>query len=104
MKKRSRAVRREEERAQAKLARDVEKLAELAPGGAPARPLEIATPAEVEVLARSTPCPVCRGELRVLEHTAEVLAGARLRVARCACARCGRERPIYFRLASTMLN
>lgn len=104
MKKRSRTVRREEERAQGKLARDLEKLADLAPGGSPARPLEIDSPSEVEVRAQSMPCPVCGGALRVLEHTAELLAGARLRVARGACARCGRPRAIYFRLASTMLN
>ena len=104
MKKRSRAVRREADRAQAKIARDREKLAAWERGGSPESPIEIASPAEVEVRARSTPCPICQGALRVLEHTAETLGGARLRVARCTCTRCGRARVIYFRLASTMLN
>jgi hypothetical protein len=104
MTKRKRAVRREGERALGKLTRDLEKLAEHAPGGSPERALTITSPSEVEGHARSTPCPLCRGELRVEEHTAETIAGARLRVARVVCAGCRARRAIYFRLAATTLN
>jgi hypothetical protein len=104
MAKRKRAERREADRAQQKIARDLEKLAALAPGGSPDRAIVIESPAEVEVRARATPCPVCRGELRVEEHTAETVGGARLRVARVACTFCRAKRAIYFQLAGTMLN
>lgn len=87
-----------------KLARDLERLAELAPGGSPERAIEIVSPSEVEVRTRSTPCPVCRGEVRADEHTAEMIGGVRLRVARFTCAVCRRRGVLYFRLAGAMLN
>jgi hypothetical protein len=102
--KRRRAQLRAEDRAAQKLARDLEKLAVLADGGSPGRAIPITSPAEVEVQARATPCPVCQGELRVEEHTAETLEGARVRVARVVCAVCRRKRAIYFRLAGAALN
>jgi hypothetical protein len=105
MTKRKRTVRRAEDRAQAALARDLERLALLGPGGSPERALVITSPSEVEVQARATPCPVCRGEVHVDEHTAETTpSGARVRVARVSCPTCGRRRALYFRLAGTMLN
>lgn len=104
MTKRKRTLQRADDRAQQKLARDLEKLALLAPGGSPERALVVTSPSEVEVQARGTPCPVCRGELRVEEHTAETIAGARVRVARVACSMCGRRRSLYFRLAATLVN
>jgi hypothetical protein len=104
MTKRKRTLRRAEDRATVKLARDLDKLAAHAPGGSPERALEIASPSEVEVQARSTPCPICGGELRLEEHAAETLGGVRLRVARMVCTRCRAPRAIYFRLAGTLLN
>lgn len=104
MTKRKRALRREEDRAQQKIARDLEKLADLAPGGSPERPIAIASPSEVEVRARSTPCPICQAELRVEEHTAETISGARLRIAKVVCSVCRRKRSIYFQLEATTLN
>ena len=104
MTKRKRTLRRADDRAQEKLARDLDKLAAHAPGGSPERAIEIASPSEVEVHARSTPCPICRGELRLEEHAAETLAGVRVRVARVVCTVCRSRRAIYFRLAGTMLN
>ncbi len=103
-KKRKRSDRRAEERAREKLARDVEKLWALGPGGSAQRPLAITSPAEVEVIARSTRCPLCEGELRVDEHAAEVIGKARLRVARVTCLVCRAPRAIYFELASARLN
>jgi uncharacterized protein with PIN domain len=102
--KRRRAQQRAEDREAQKLARDLEKLADLSEGGSPERAIRISSPAEVEVQASATRCPVCQGELRVEEHTAETLAGARVRVARVVCAVCRRKRAIYFRLAGSTLN
>lgn len=104
MTKRKRTVRREEERAREKLARDLSRLADLAPGGGPDRPLPITSPSEVEVHARAARCPICRAEVRVEDHTAETIGGARLRVARVVCTGCRARRAIYFQLAGTMLN
>jgi hypothetical protein len=102
--KRRRAQRRAEDREAQKLSRDLEKLADMGEGGSPERAIRISSPAEVEVQARATRCPVCQGELRVEEHTAETLGGARVRVARVVCAVCRRKRAIYFRLAGSSLN
>lgn len=104
MSKRKRSERREADRAAGKLARDLDKLAAHAPGGSPERPIVIDSPSEVEVRARSTPCPICRGELRVGEHAAETIGGARLRVARVTCSVCRASRAIYFELAVSRLN
>jgi hypothetical protein len=104
MVKRKRTVQRAADRAQGKLARDLEKLVRLAPGGSPDRAIVIVSPAEVEVRAGSTPCPICQGELRVEEHTAETIAGVRLRVAKVACAGCKAQRAIYFKLAGAQPN
>lgn len=100
MTKRKRAERRAQDRLHEKLAKDLDKLAAHAPGGAPERAIEIASPSEVEVRARATPCPICGGELRVEEHAAETIGGHRLRVAKVVCATCRRARSIYFRLAA----
>ncbi len=95
----ARGLRRVASRDAERLTRDLDRLARLSPGGAPERPIEVDSPAQVEVLARGTPCPLCRGELRVVDHTAETgPTGKRLRVARTECPACGDRRAIYFRL------
>ena len=100
----ARAARREQDRAAEKLTRDLERLARLEPGGAPERPIALDSASQVEVAARAAPCPRCRGEVRVEEHAAEVVGGARLRVARVACGTCGARRSLYFQLAEATLN
>ena len=95
-----RAERRARARADAKLARDRERLARVEAGGAPSRPIEVDSASQVEVHARSVACARCGGELRVEEHTAETIDGARLRVAKMLCPACGARRAIYFRLAA----
>lgn len=77
---------------------DLERLARLQPGGAPDRPLEIASPAQVEVIAERTPCPLCGATLALREHAQETVSGERLRVARLACTSCGVPRAVWFRL------
>ncbi len=97
-------MRRAEERARSKLSRDLERLFQIGPGGSPERPLAIVSPSEVEVQARSIPCPICDGELKVEEHTAETVGTARLRVAKVVCTVCRAPRAIYFQLAQARLN
>jgi hypothetical protein len=87
-----------------KVARDRERLAHLAEGGTPERPIEVASPSLVEVVAASMPCPLCEASLRVLEHQATVIGGERLRVARTACSACRAERSFYFRLRAVELH
>jgi DNA-directed RNA polymerase subunit M/transcription elongation factor TFIIS len=100
----ARAARREAERAALKLARDRERLAALEPGGAPERPIDLTSASEVEVSARSMPCPRCGGEVRVDEHLAETVGASRLRIAKVSCPGCGHRRAIYFRLGGLLPN
>jgi len=97
-----RATRRKRGRAHAKLVRDLERLARLRPGGAPDRPLDVDSPAQVEVIATTSPCPLCEGTLRLVEHAADTLDGVRLRLARLVCTACGTARTRYFRLATPL--
>lgn len=98
-KKRARTERRERERALAKLAHARTRLAALEAGGAPERPIEVASASVVEVHAASLPCAAC-GELgvRVEEHVAE----QGLRAARVRCPRCGYARSVWFRLGTAL--
>lgn len=90
--------------AQRQHVRDLDRLARLAPGGAPDRPIEVDTPPVVDVRAEAHPCPLCEGSLRLIEHAAETIDGQRLRVARVTCTSCGIAREIYFRLPQQMLS
>lgn len=107
----ARAARRATERRDQKLAKDLERLAMLEPGGAADRPIEVVSASEVEVHARSMPCPVCGGAVRVEEHTAETVTlggggapaiAARVRVATVACVVCRRRRRVFFRLGQSL--
>ncbi|MCC6556405.1 MAG: hypothetical protein IT372_25880 [Polyangiaceae bacterium] len=100
----ARAARRAGERAAEKLSRDIDRLALLEPGGAPDRAIALDSASQVEVAARAIPCPRCRGSVQVEEHAAEVVGGARLRVARVACPACGARRSLWFRLGEALLN
>ncbi|WP_437766939.1 hypothetical protein WMF27_21855 [Sorangium sp. So ce281] len=100
----ARAARRESDRSSAKLTRDIERLALLEPGHTPGRAIALDAASQVEVAARSIPCPRCRGAFRVEDHTAETLDGVRLRVAKVACSACGAGRSLYFRLGAASLN
>lgn len=94
------ARRRTERRA---LERDVkkhleqqDKLAALSPGGAPERPIEVATASLIEPMARGSRCVRCAGAVRVDEHVVE----GGLRVARVSCVECGSRRAIYYRITA----
>src|SRR6478672_5038746 len=95
MAKRARTERREAAREAEKLARARMKLALLEAGGAPERPIVVASASVVEPHATSLPCPACGvGGVRLDEHAAE----EGLRVTRVRCARCGTRREIWFRI------
>jgi hypothetical protein len=76
-----------------------EELSRTEPGGAPDRPIDVVSPSEVEVRARSIPCSRCGGDVRLEEHLAVTIDGRRLRAARVGCAYCGFSRAVYFRIA-----
>jgi hypothetical protein len=84
------------------LVRDLDRLARLEDGGSPERPIEIDSPAVVDIRAVSKPCPLCEGSLKLDEHAAVELDGERLRVASVTCTQCGAGRSIYFRLRASL--
>ena len=84
--------------------RDQERLARLQPGGSPEQPLPVESPTQVDVIATATPCPLCGGTLRLLEHAAEILGGVRLRVAHVTCTTCRVGRALYFQLVERVLH
>jgi hypothetical protein len=97
--KRPRTLRREEERRARALVRDKQRLAALEAGGAPDRPIAVTSASVVDVRARSIPCPLCGGELRLDEHKAQ---SALLRELRMSCVRCGVARSLWFRIGSPL--
>jgi hypothetical protein len=101
MVKRARTERRREARDAAKLARARMRLAELEPGGAPDRPIEVKSASTIEIHAESQPCAACgAGNVRVEDHV--VADGARLRVAKVTCPRCGVRRDVFFRIGTAL--
>lgn len=103
-KARPRTQARQAERAAQKLVRERERLAELEPGGTPARPIEVESAAVVEVQALGAPCIQCGGSMRLEEHAAEGHAGQLLRVVRMRCPSCGTRRVRWFRVSPPRLN
>jgi hypothetical protein len=101
---RERAKRRAHAREQGKLARDLERLAGLQPGGAPDRPIRVTSPAQVDVIGERKTCPHCRIALRLEQHVAATVDGVRLRVAQMRCPGCGTKRSLYFRLEQRFLH
>jgi hypothetical protein len=98
--KSARNLRRARDRELAKDVRERERLARLVTGGSPGRPIEVASASVIEVQARSTPCPLCGGELRIEEHSARRFEEGMLRVVSVRCFRCGAPRELFFRIAA----
>ncbi len=94
----TRSDRRARSRAHQKLVNDLERLARLQPGGAPDRPIEVASVAQIEVIATRDPCPLCEGSTQLLEHAQETIDGVRLRVVRLSCTACAVPRAVWFRV------
>ena len=102
--KRSRTERREAERALRKEVVAREKLAASAPGGAPDRPIVVATVSVIESMARSTPCVQCGGELELRDHAAPAEFRGELRRVRGVCRQCHTPREIWFEIRAPMLS
>ena len=102
--KKPRAIRRALDRETQKLAQQREKLANLEPGGSPARPIEIVSASLVEVTAEAMKCPRCGASLRVEEHVAQTLNGVPLRIAWTRCRQCSHRRAVYFRITTALPN
>jgi hypothetical protein len=66
--------------AQRQQVRDLDRLARLAPGGTPDRPITVDTSPLVDVKVEAMTCPLCEGSFRLVEHAAETIEGQRLRV------------------------
>ena len=92
--KRSRTVRREQDREVEKLIKAREKLALLEVGGTLHHPIEVQTASVIETRAVSFSCLRCEGALRVHEHRA-IHEGREVEL---ACKSCGKRRNLYFRV------
>jgi len=103
-KRSERTVRREQARALTRLQSDRERLFTLEPGGAPERPLDASSAAVIEAHATSVPCPLCDSAQEVVEHTALVHNGVRLREVKLRCRQCGSKRSLWFKIVGASLN
>ena len=68
-------------------------------GGDPQHPSSV-----IEVRARSIPCPLCAGALRIEHHAAHTVHGRSLRVLDVTCVRCGIARQLWFRILPASPN
>ncbi len=103
-KRSDRTVRREQERAESRLKEDRERLFVLSPGGTPERPLEAASAAVIESHALSIPCPRCGANHELVEHSAHVRNGVRVRETKLRCRQCGSDRSLWFKIVGPSLN
>jgi hypothetical protein len=98
-----RAEERKVSRERDKLVRDAERLFELEPGGTLERPLEVESPAQIDVVVRGLRCPLHALWLGVGEHLAVTTSsGERVRVVLAVCPRCERPRRRFFRVGRTL--
>jgi len=95
---RARTARRAADRELDRVREAATKLYSLEPGGSPERPIELASPSQVEIEAESRRCPRCDGALRCETHEVALHEGLRLRVARLACRSCAARWDRYFRI------
>jgi hypothetical protein len=101
---RPRTKRRAQARTLDKLTAERERLFLLERGATPQRPIEIATPALVELKATALACPRCLTAFRIEAHRAAKVAGLRLREAEVSCPRCHVRRSLWFELEGTCLS
>ncbi len=74
------------------------------PGGSPERPLDAASAAVIESHALSVRCPRCGANHELIEHSAHVRQGVRLRETKLRCRQCGSERSLWFKIVGPSLN
>jgi hypothetical protein len=101
---RPRRKQREQERALRKLVRRTEGLAGELPGGAPERPIDVASASVVDGKARATPCIQCGGDLELRGDRATSTARGVLREIAVACRRCHASRTLWFRIPPPAAN
>jgi hypothetical protein len=101
---RPRTKKRAEARTLHKLRAERERLFLLERGATPQRPIEIATPALVELKATALACPRCLTAFRIEAHRAAKVAGLRLREAEVSCPRCHVRRSLWFELKGNSLS
>jgi hypothetical protein len=75
-----------------------EQAAAALPGGAAEHPIDVATPAVIEVKARATPCPQCGGELQLEGDRAHPTPRGLLRELAVSCRLCHARRALWFRV------
>jgi len=81
------------------LSTDLDRLAQVAPGGTPATTLEVPSPSVVEMRAENVGCHGCgAARVAIKQHGSGTFEGRRLRVLRVACETCGAARDVYVRL------
>ena len=95
---RARTARRAADRELDRVREAATKLYALEAGGSPEHPIELASPAQVEIEAESRRCPRCDGALRCEAHEVALHDGLRLRKARLVCRSCGARWDRYFRI------
>jgi len=103
-KRSDRTVRRERERVESRLREDRERLFTLSSGGSPERPLAAASAAVIESHALSVRCPLCSANHELVEHSAHVRNGVRLRETKLRCRQCGSGRSLWFKIVGPSLN
>jgi len=103
-KRSDRTIRREQERAKDRLKEDRERLFALEAGGNPERPLAAASAGVIETHAQSVPCPLCGANHELIEHSAHVRSGVRLRETKLRCRQCGSARSLWFKIVGSSLN
>lgn len=96
---RTRTHKRALEREVKKLEDAREKLALLSPGGAPERPIEVASASVIELHALGLGCARCEGALRLEAHDAVGTDQGPLRRVRARCTRCRALRTVWLRIA-----
>jgi hypothetical protein len=101
---RPRRQRREQERALRKQVERAERMADELPGGAPERPIEVASASVVEPKARAVACVRCGGALEPRADRATSTPRGVLREIELACRQCHGRRTLWFRIAPQATN
>jgi hypothetical protein len=83
---------------------DIAQLLADRPGGAPDRPLRVASAAEIEPRAQREPCPWCAGNLHVAAHEVQEHQPELLRRVTSKCGTCGRTLVTWFHVDTPLVN
>jgi hypothetical protein len=98
---RPRRQQREQQRALRKTVRQLERLAAELPGGAPERPIDVASASVVATKARAIACVQCEAaEMELRGDRATSTARGVLRELAMVCRQCHTARAVWFRVAT----